>query len=91
MTSADLKLSRDFLLRALARFPRGMSEESLSVVCNGAGMEFEAKGPDSMEAALIYLADKGFIARVQAAHTPSHSHWRITGAGDDYLRTARLA
>lgn len=86
MTPADLKLSRDFLLRALSRYTRGMSEDMLATLCASAGMEFDAGGPDSLEAALRYLEDKGFIARVQAAHTPSHSQWRITSAGDDYLR-----
>jgi hypothetical protein len=86
MNPSDLQTTRDFLLRALARVPRGTSAEALALGCASAGLPVDRTGPNSLAAHLAYLEDKKLAARLPKAHTPSLEIWRITGDGDDYLR-----
>lgn len=91
MTPADIQLVRDFVLRALRRYPRGADADLLRTACRAVGVEIEADGPDGIHAQIQYLADQGFIAPVPQPHTPSHKVWRITAAGDDCLLERGIA
>lgn len=45
---------------------------------------------ESLEAELLYLADKGFLVAVEKPISPENQAWRITAAGRDFLAVRNL-
>lgn len=86
MNINDLQQIRDFVLRALARYPRGVSAELLRTACSAAGMRLEQDGPDGLDAQLLYLEKSGLAQRLAKRHTSQLEMWGLTAAGDDYVR-----
>lgn len=82
--------TRDFILRALRRYPRGVPAATLHAALTMIGVELPPLGPDGLDAQLLYLLDKGLVKREAAAHTGSVELWRLAADGDDYLRGRKL-
>ena len=90
MTDLELQTVRDFILRAAAKFPRGITSLTLGTAVAAAGFELDPRGQDSLEAQLRYLVGRGLLADQPKAHTASLELYVLTPAGDDYLRRLKL-
>jgi len=92
MTDEELQLTRDFILRAAARFPNtGATRTILKISLESIGMDhLSEKGPDSLDAQIEYLISAEFLVRREKAHTASYEFFKITPKGDDYLRKSKL-
>ena len=90
MTAIEIKALRDFILRALRRYPRGVAAETLQAAIVMTGIELDAVGPDGLEGQLLYLEDAGLVKRHSAEHTKSVSLWTLSANGDDYLVGRKL-
>ena len=85
MNATETKALRDFILRALRRYPRGVAADTLRAAVVMTGIELEACGPDGLEGQLAYLEDVGLVKRHLTQHTRSMPLWTLSAAGDDYL------
>lgn len=87
MSSSEIQAVRDLILRALRRYPRGVSAEVLQALLTSTGMAMPCRGEDSMDEQLLYLEEAGLARRLPKRHTASLELWRLTVDGDDYLRS----
>jgi hypothetical protein len=90
MNDLELQSVRDFILCAVARFPRGATQFTIEVSVASAGFELEKTGPDSLAKQLDYLTGRKLLETPAKAHTPSLTMFKLTSDGDDYLRTRKL-
>lgn len=90
MTAEELQTARDFILRAAARMPRGISKTTLDISLPAVGIELEKSGADSLDAQIGYLVGAGLLEEKKKQHTPSLALYVLTAVGDDYLRSQKL-
>ncbi|HMP83911.1 MAG TPA: hypothetical protein PKA41_14525 [Verrucomicrobiota bacterium] len=90
MSDEQLQVTRDFILRAAARFPRGITRTTLDISAASAGLTTDKDGANSMQSHIEYLIGAGLLARKPKAHTASLELYAVTPAGDDYLRSQKL-
>jgi DNA-binding HxlR family transcriptional regulator len=87
MDDLELQTLRDSILEAAQKMPRGISTAMLARLLKAMTFDLPETGPDSLDAQLCYLKDKGLIKNPTKAHTPSAELWQLTAEGDDHLRT----
>jgi len=78
------------ILRHLARNPTrwGYNVALIRQLLAADGMPC---GADALEAELLYLEDKGLVARTEKIISPELRAWRITAAGRDYAAEHGIA
>jgi hypothetical protein len=90
MNDLELQSVRDFILCAVAKFPRGATVFTIEVSVASAGFELDKRGANSLDAQLEYLVGAKLLECPDKTHTPSLRMFKLTSAGDDYLRTKKL-
>lgn len=90
MSDLELQAARDFILRAAAKFSRGLTRTYLEISIASVGIELDPTGVNSLDAQIHYLINAGLLASKSKAHTPSMELYVLTTAGDDYLRQNKL-
>ena len=89
MNAATRELFRQNLIAQLsAAAGVGLKSAMLKVGARAGGFE---PTDEQIDAELLYLADKTFVAPVDKAISPEMKRWRITAAGRDYAAQEGLA
>ena len=88
MTPEANHATRQFILRSLQRYPRGVSADMLRTLCRSAGIELPLMGEGSIDAHLLYLQSGGLITLRDHAHTAALELWVLTARGTDAVECA---